>query len=48
MVPLRHDVSRLGEREIELTWVVCLNCRHTRLDDWHVVEDQRRPTRAGA
>jgi RNase P subunit RPR2 len=47
MVPLRRDISRLGDRDIELIWVICVNCRHTRLDDWHVVEDQRSHLQAG-
>ncbi len=34
MVMLRRDRQSTGQRDVVLEWMVCVACRHVRLDHW--------------
>ena len=39
MVVLRRDRQSVGHRDIVLEWVICVDCRHVRLDHWTFVDE---------
>lgn len=39
MVMLRRDRQPVGRREVMLTWMICVACRHVRLDQWTFVDE---------
>ena len=34
LVNYRTDRQLAGRREVELKWMICVNCRHVALDTW--------------
>ena len=40
MVVLRRDRQSTGHREVVLEWVICVTCRHVRLEQWAFIGEE--------
>jgi C4-type Zn-finger protein len=38
MATLRKDRQVVGQREVQLTWMICARCRHVRLEHWGFID----------
>jgi hypothetical protein len=38
LTKFRTDRRSMGQRQVELEWVICMHCRHVALRSWSFVE----------